>query len=286
MAKKDVGMETKSIDGLTLFYRREDREAAAIIGKACAHSIEVIHDLWGLETPKDCRVYVMDSWKRFLFHSAPRPWRILLAVSMPFWIARVKKTWRFAGGWALRYGRRRVVGVKPPRLIETAQGQMGRGIFIPAADPSEKIQQVACHELTHAFTAHLKLPAWLNEGLAMVTVDRMMGRPTIQSETLRVLASPARTGAPKGYRRLRREKADGLVYHYVRGYWITRGLAETCPAALRQLLGEKSSRLALERKVATMLGMEYKEFWANIDRLTVSHFEAVAPDRAPSASGS
>ncbi len=286
MAKSDVGIETKSIEGLTLFYRKKDKETAAIIEKACACSIEVIRNLWGLETPGDCRVYVMDSWKHFLFHSAPWLWRILLGATMPFWVPRVKKTWRFAAGWALRYGRRRVVGVKPPRLIETAESQMGRRIFIPAADPSEKIQQVACHELTHAFTAHLKLPAWLNEGLAMVTVDRLMGRPTIQSETLRALNSPSRTGAPKGYRRLRREKADGLIYHYVRGYWITRGLAEACPDGLRELLGEKSGRGTLERRVAAKLGMERKEFWAAIDRLTVSHFEAALPDRAPSASGS
>jgi len=265
-------METKLIDGLTLFYPAEEREAAAAIGEACLQSIAVIRDLWGLETPRDCRVYVMDSWRRFVFHSAPWPWRILLAGTLPLWMPRVKKVWRYAGGWAQRYGHRRAIGVKPPRLLETAEKHLGRRIYIPGADPYQKIRQLSCHELTHAFTAHLKLPAWLNEGLAMVTVDRMMGKPTIQSETIRALDSPSRAGIPKGYKRLRRENEDGLVYHYVRGYWITRYLMEAHPERLRDLLGRRWDQRALERQLAAGLGMNRQQFWMNIDRLAVSHF--------------
>jgi len=40
-----------------------------------------MRELWGLEAPAECRVYVMTSWLRFLFHSAPWPWRIFLAVT-------------------------------------------------------------------------------------------------------------------------------------------------------------------------------------------------------------
>jgi hypothetical protein len=266
-------METKSIDGLILFYPAEEREAAGIIGDACVRSLEVLRNLWGLETPKDCRVYVMDSWKRFIFHSAPWPWRILLAGAMPFWMPRVKKIWRYAGGWAQRYGSRRAIGVKPPRLIEAAEGRMGSRIFIPRADTREKIRLITCHELTHAFTAHLKLPAWLNEGLAMVAVDRMMGKPTINSETIRALDTPLRKGRPKGYRRLRAGNEDGLVYHYVRGYWITRYLMETRREGLGDLLGQRYGRQALERQLAAGLGMNREEFWTEIDGLAVSHFE-------------
>jgi len=265
-------MEKRSIDGLTLFYPAEDKESAAVIGDACQRSISVIRDLWGLETPKDCRVYVMDSWKRFVFHSAPWPWRILLAGTLPFWMPRVKKVWRFAGGWAQRYGRRCAIGVKPPRLIETAEKHIGRRIYIPSADPHEKIRQISCHELTHAFTAHLKLPAWLNEGLAMVTVDRMMGKPTIQGETIRALDSPSRPVIPKGYKGLKRENEDGLVYHYVRGYWITRYLMETDREKLRDLLGRRWDQRALEDRLAAAMGMNRQEFWTSIDRLAVSHF--------------
>ena len=31
----------------------------------------------------------------------------------------------------------------------------------------EKIQHLTCHELVHACTAHLRLPFWLNEGIAV-----------------------------------------------------------------------------------------------------------------------
>jgi len=45
-----------------------------------------------------------------------------------------------------------------------------------------KVQQIACHELVHAFTSHLRLPVWLHEGLAMVTVDRLLQNQSIQGE--------------------------------------------------------------------------------------------------------
>ena len=53
---------------------------------------------------------------------------------------------------------------------------------------ASQVQRIACHELVHAYTAHLKLPAWLHEGLAMLTVDRFFERPTVKRES-RDLAS-------------------------------------------------------------------------------------------------
>ena len=118
-------METKSIDNIALFFDRDERDSAELIGQACERSLRLIHACWGLETPEDCRVYVMTSWPRFVFHSAPWPWRILLAASMPLWYFRVKGIWKYAGGWAQQYGKRKAIGVKPPRLMQLADRSMG-----------------------------------------------------------------------------------------------------------------------------------------------------------------
>ena len=106
-------MESSQVAGLTLFFEADEQEAAELIGQSCAQSVDLIQQLWGLGTPKDCRVYVMTSWLHFMFHSAPWRWRPFVAIFFPLWAPRARKLWRYAGGWAQRYGNRRAVGVKP-----------------------------------------------------------------------------------------------------------------------------------------------------------------------------
>ena len=171
-----------------------------------------------------------------------------------------------------RYGKRIAVGVKPPRLIEAADRSIGTQIFRQEFDVSQKVQHITCHELTHALAAHLRLPAWLNEGLAMVMVDRFVRRPTVKSETVEALAQASRRTRPKGYRGVSVKNRDALVYLYVRDYWITRYLEDTQPELLRALLAERYSQKALEDKLASALGMTREEFWSSIDYEVHSHF--------------
>jgi len=223
-------METMSIDGLTLFYDADERDTAELIRLASENSVRLIHEHWGLDTPEDCRVYVMTSWLHFVLHSAPWHWRVLLAVSIPLWYFAVRRTWPYAGGWAQRYGKRQAVGVKPPRLLQLGDRSMGDQIFIrEEEDPEEKVQHVTCHELVHAFAAHLKLPLWLNEGLAMVTVDRYFGKPTVRRETIEFLESSPHKTSQGRYRNLSAKDKNTFIYHFVRGYWLTRSVTATRP---------------------------------------------------------
>ena len=95
-------MQKKSINGLTLFFGEEGLYTVELIGQACGKSIGLIQEHLGLDTPKDCRVYIMTSWFGFVFRSAPWLWKVLLAVTMPLWAFRAKKTWPLAGGWEQR----------------------------------------------------------------------------------------------------------------------------------------------------------------------------------------
>jgi hypothetical protein len=267
-------MRTKPIDGLTLYFDSREQEAAELIGQACERSVEIIHACWGLDTPEDCRVYVMTSWLRFLFHAPPWPYRILVGATLPLWYLRARKLWALAGGWHQQFGGRRAVGVKPPRLLQTADTSIGKRIFVQEATLDDKVRRNTCHELTHAFTSHLRPPMWLNEGLAMVTVDKFAGKPTVKSETIQALAQPPQDTSPGRYRQLRGEAMDDLVfYHCVRGYWLTRYLEDTQPDLLKDLLQQRHSHGALESKVAAACGMEPGEFWKNVDGIIVSHFE-------------
>lgn len=264
-------METKSIRGLTLYFDAEEGEAAELIGDACERSVELIGELWGLETPAECRVYVMTSWPRFLFHSAPWPWRVFLAATLPLQYGRIQKVWSIAGGWAQRYGQRRTVGLKPPRLLREVGAGLRERIFVHR-EVDECVQHNTCHELVHAFSDHLRLPTWLHEGLAMVTVDRFAGKPTVKADTLKALTrQPSSTRPQEGYGGMAVDP-DRLLYLAVRGYWITRYLAEVRSALLRGLLEQRQSREELEGTLAAELGMSREGFWDRIDGIVLAHF--------------
>jgi hypothetical protein len=260
-------METRAIHNLTLYFDAGDEAAAELIGTACERSLDLIRDLWGLETPGGCRVYVMTSWWRFLWHSAPWPWRIYLAATLPLRYVRIQKVWEMAGGWAQRYRQRPVIGIKPPRLLQEVDVGLRERVFLQR-EVDEWVQHNTCHELVHACTDHLRLPAWLHEGLAMVTVDRFAGRPTVKRKTLELLAESSReTGARAVY-------PETMVYLAVRGYWITRYLDETRPALLTRLLTGPMPHEALEGTLAAELGMKREEFGDQIDAIVEARFAA------------
>jgi hypothetical protein len=264
-------MQTTLVGGVRLYFDEEEQDAAGLIGSACERTAALVRETWGLEVPRDLRVYVMTSWLGFFFRSAPWHWRILLGISLPLWFWRVRRLWPYAGGWAQRYGGRQAVGVKPPRLVEAADGSLGERIFVQR-DVAAKVAHVACHELVHAFTAHLRLPAWLNEGLAMVTVDRYAGRPTVRDDTVLLLEDHSREGRPEEYGRLGVRDREALLYHYVRGYWLTRYLADERPELLKRLLNRRRRRGELENEVAAALGMEPAGFWDEIDGVIAAHY--------------
>ena len=265
-------METQIVDGITLVFDAREQEAADLIGDAAARSVRLIQKCWGLEAPKTCRVYVMTSWLHFIFHSASWPMRVLYAATLPFWYTKTKKLWPSIAGCTQTYQRRPAIGVKPPRLLDTADRAIGQKIYIQEDDTSRKVQGVVCHEMAHAFSAHLKLPLWLNEGIAMVTVDRFFERPTVKPETIGMLQAGSLGRKPAEYRHLFRMKADETAYQYVRGYWLTRYLEDRCPDLMRSLLSHRRRVRSLEQQIATELGIQPSLLWREINAVVVNHF--------------
>jgi hypothetical protein len=262
-------VETRSVDGITLWFDAEERDAAILIEDACAKTVQLLNELWGLETPENCRVYVMTSWLRFAFHSASWPRRIYLTLLLPLVYLQVRRVWNLAGGWNLPLKEGPAVGVKPPSSLQQADWSAGDRLFIREADIQEKVEHVTCHELTHAFTCHLALPSWLNEGIAMVAVDQYFGRRTVRPETLEVLSRPSReTG---GQDKLPKGDPKALVDLYIRAYWVTRYIQETLPVLLRDALSERRDRQVLEAKLAGAYEIEPEEFWPEMIRLVASH---------------
>jgi hypothetical protein len=271
-------MEQRRIGDLTLFFDVAESETAGLVEEASRRSIRVIGEAWGLPAPSDCRVVVMTSWFGFLFGSAPWPWRVLMVASFPIWSYRVHRMWPYAAGCMQRFGNRRAVGIKPTRLIEASDKSIGRLINVREDDLAEKVRQVTCHELMHAFTAHLRLPSWLNEGLAMVTVDRFAGKTTVREDTLEALGQDTAPKRPLQGTRFNPADKPAIVRHYVRGYWIARLLTEVDVMSMRELLRSRRTRRELERRISAILGLRPEALWRQVDGIVLAHF---GPNRPP-----
>jgi hypothetical protein len=274
MFRTDEGssMQAIAVNGLTLFFDDEQPETVELVSEACRHSAQLLEAHWGLATPQECRVYIMTSWHGFIFASAPWPWKALLALTLPLWVFRAMKVWSLAGGWQQNYGRRQAVGVKPPRLLQFVERRIGEQIFVDEPVRA-KVQSVTCHELTHAFTAHLALPTWLHEGVALVAVDRFWEKPTVRYDTLARLARAAAPVPTGGRQKLRVGDEEALITLYVRAYWLTRYIEETRPRLLPTLLLQRIPQAELEEKIARAYGKGRDTFWAELDAVLVSHFK-------------
>lgn len=265
-------MDSLRVNTILVCFDAGDRAVAEQLLPAAARTMQVLEDLYGVEPPGDCRVYVMRSWSRMFFDAANWPWRVYLALIYPLLALRARRIWPIAGGWAFPLGRRQVVGVKPPDLLEAAAASgLGDRVFIPAASMSEKMLHVAAHELTHAATGVIRHHTWLREGLAMRVVDHVAGRPTVKAETVHALAQPDRN-MQAGRRRLNVSDTDAFIYTYVRGYWITRFLDEAHAGLLKDLLAARRSTAQLERCLSAGLGIDRARLWHHLDDLAVEHF--------------
>lgn len=266
-------MEEISVGGLTLYFPAGERAAGELVRGACKTSISLIRASWGLELPADLRVYVLgSSWLRATFHSVPWRWRPAMVLSLPLWYPRGRQLWQVAGGWQQQYGSRRTVCVKAPRLLAQADKTLGERIFVHEPNLDAKVQQITCHELTHAFTADLKLPVWLNEGLAVVTAERFAEKPMVRRESLDLLAQPAEIKGSLSRQAATTGGMEAVVALYARGYWRTRCLEETRPGLLRTLFAQHVRSARWDRLLAAAFDASPDESWPTIDDTVMAFF--------------
>jgi hypothetical protein len=268
-------MEQIKISQATLFFAGPDRETAEAIGRAVGESLRLVHDHWGLTPGGELSIYVMTSWAGFLFRAVPWPWRPALALTFPLWVSRVRRLWRVAGGWTQRFGRRLAVGIKPPRLILAGDRSLGERVFIPEENMEEKVRHLACHEVTHACSGHLKLPAWLNEGLSMYMVDLLLGKPTVRPATAAMLAAAPVSSRQRSYPALSPKDREDFLRFFVLGYWRVRFLEETRPGLLKKLLAETYRPGEWRESLAAAYPPGEGPDWTGLDRLAATHFKNV-----------
>jgi len=268
-------MPSKIINGISVVFDTGEGDAVDVICEAASRALAVIKDSWGLVKPQDCRIYIMTSWLSFFFQSAPWSWKIFLAITFPLWCFRAQRTWPYSGAWTQRYGRKVAIGIKPPRLLEKSDKSIGKLLFVEEKDTKTKVQHLTCHELTHACSAHLRLPAWLNEGLAAVTVDRYLEKRTIRMDTLELLSSFKPQGSPATYAKLSRSDPQAIAYQSALGYWLVQYLEDVKPGFLKHLFTLPPNPRMIDTGIAAELGIEPEAFWSHIPELIVTHFVSI-----------
>jgi hypothetical protein len=263
-------VQITKIRGLRIYFDEEEKDSADQLIMACEQSLEAISDTWQLPVPEDCRVYLLASWPRCVFLGAPLGSQILLGLTLPLWYRDFHTRWQYAGGWSQRYGTRQVVGIKAPHLIGETKDAIGESIFVTLVDPDQKYLSIVCHELTHACTAVLNLPAWLNEGLAMVTVDRCLGQGTVLPESLDLLGNQEDGDEPAERLNMKTQSREAIILLYVRGYWLTRYLEETQVELLENILEGKYAADEIEARVSGELAVSPRSFWREADLLLLN----------------
>jgi hypothetical protein len=106
----------------------------------------------------------------------------------------------------------------------------------------------------------------------MVAVDKYAEKPTVQPETVGLLAHSTHQEGLDKYQDISFDDKDAIVYQVVRGYWITRYCEDTQPGLLKSLLAKVEPREKLEDTLAVALDMSREAFWQDIDSVVANHF--------------
>ncbi len=174
--------------------------------------------------------------------------------------------WNRSAGWFQRYGKLCLIAIKP--LGDFQNMNLKDSSLYTPMNAKEKFCNTLVHELTHAFTSHLKLPLWLNEGVALLAAEKALGYGAVKVETLDYLTTPQKDSS---YYQLPRLEGEKFFYQYAKGYWLTRYLQEQHEEVLKQLLSKWKFNAIINRNINKLFNNQTS------DRILYSYFKENHP---------
>ena len=255
-------MKTVIVGNIKILYNDAGKSSLDLFVDACAKAGPLIFETWGLKTPANCKIYIMTSWQSFFFRTLSWPKKLICVIAFPlvFPIGYIiSKRWPKLTGWTAPHCPTCVV--KTPALVELSGRKTGSKMYIQETNSGNIVQVAICHELVHAFSIHLNLPVWLNEGIAMYTADKFAGKTTVKTETLKIIEDYPHKNRSTSYTNLMNGDDDSIIYNYVRGYWLTRYLEHNYPGFIRSLLVNRPSKRKIEASSPEFVGKGwFREF--------------------------
>jgi hypothetical protein len=221
-------------------------ETESLLDEACCRAVDFLQNTWSLKIPT-CHVYVTARWQTIMLEQPPTLYRKLYKVGLSILRRRrdaLGRLWDRSAGWFQRYGNLCFIAIKP--LSDFQKMNLKNSPLYAPMNAKEKFCNTLVHELTHAFTAHLKLPLCLNEGIALLAAERALGYGAVRIETLEYLTKPRRDSS---YYQLPKLEGETFLYHYAKGYWLIRYLQEQHEEVLKQLLSKWKLNSIINRNI-------------------------------------
>jgi hypothetical protein len=238
------------------------RETESLLGEACCCAVNFLQGTWQLAVP-NCHVYVTPKWQTIYLEHPPLVWKTMYKLGLSVLKnrrERLETLWQRSAGWFQRFGKLHFIAIKPLVYFQTVNLQQSP-LYKPMT-PSQKFCNTLVHELTHAFTVHLKLPLWLNEGFALLAAEQALGYGGLREGTLELLHTPRKTIS---YFKLPSLAGEDFFYHYAKGYWLTRYLEEQ--GGLEPLLKKRHSYSIINRHIQKLFNNQ------PTDKVLYNHFK-------------
>ena len=277
MIDRDTMVKSMAVKGLEIFCEKSDEDSIGIVENAYVCTAEVMEECWGLDYKDIVPFYIsrqcpeikgvfdgvrwcncVKLFYQFLFVT---PFRIIFFLRMLIQSSAMVLQSR---------DNRPLVWVKPWDEIESGQVLFTASFFNGDFSKRERnIEYITCHEIAHVFFDHLKLPRWLNEGLAMIMVDRYYKIDVVKEQSIGLLRVLYERSASK----IRKNEARNYFSNFhIPWYWVTRFIVEEYPELIEDFMKNKQSSIEIEKKIADILGIKRKIFWKEISQLVHWHY--------------
>jgi hypothetical protein len=238
------------------------RETESLLGEACCRAVDFLQNSWQFAIP-NCQVYVTPRWQTIYLEQPPLVWKMMYRLGLSILKnrrERLETLWQRSAGWFQRYGKLNFIAIKPLAYFQMVRLEQSP-LYKPMNAP-QKFSNTLVHELTHAFTAHLKLPLWLNEGVALLAAEQALGYGGLREGTLELLHNPRKSIS---YFKLPSLAGEDFFYHYAKGYWLTRYLEEK--GGLETLLKKRHTYLTINKHIQKLFNNQ------PTDKILYNHFK-------------
>lgn len=243
-------------DYLEVFYDPEYEVYAQGITEYYENALSLLNEKWGVKGTDFVKVYICKDPVDFIFGIAKGFKKFVWQMSYPLWSGRVKRFYNRAGGMTLQMYGGAFIWLRPPDAYAYVDRTVGNLLFGKIDDPIEKLQFVFVHELTHAYIGNRRLEAWLNEGLAMTTVDDYFRKCTVLEDVLEKFVKDHRNYTLISYNRMAGAKAENIAFTYAFGYWATRYIEAVYPDLIRNALAKDLKKDRFIRFIYDQMGTE------------------------------
>ena len=269
--------KSTAVERLEIYYDETEKGIVGVIEKAYSRTSEVVKECWGVDYKDMIPFYVSKQcpeikgvFDGMRWYNCLKYFYNLLFV-VPVSIISFLRILMLSSAVVLEdRDCKPLVWMKPWDMIESDQVVFTATFFDgDFTERENNIEYITCHEIVHVNLKYLKLPQWLNEGLAMVTVDSYFGRNIIKESTINTLqALFLKKAAMK-----RKRGSETFIYsEYIPWYWITRFLIEEYPELIEDFIRNKQSDKNIEKKIADRLGIRRKVFWQELGELVHFHY--------------